>query len=69
MTLSKDKDLHAAQGLEAVTTSRRVASLTGIRAVAALLVLGTHAAYTTGKYPQEYFGTMSSRLETATRIS
>ncbi len=63
MTLSKDKDLHAAQGLESVTASRRVASLTGIRAVAALLVLGTHAAYTTGKYPQEYFGTMSSRLE------
>ena len=29
----------------------RVASLTGIRAVAAILVVATHAAYTTGKYP------------------
>ena len=28
--------------------SRRVDSLTGIRAVAALLVVATHAAYTTG---------------------
>ena len=43
-------------GLESVTTSRRVASLTGIRAVAALLVVLTHAAYTTGKYPQGYVG-------------
>ncbi len=38
-----------AGGLESVTTGR-VASLTGIRAVAALLVVLTHAAYTTGKY-------------------
>lgn len=41
----------------------RVASLTGIRAVAALLVVATHAAYTTGKYPQGYLGLVYSRLE------
>ena len=41
----------------------RVASLTGIRAVAALLVLLTHAAYTTGKYTHGYVGLMYSRTE------
>ena len=41
----------------------RVASLTGIRAVAALLVVATHAAYTTGKYPRGYVGLVYSRLE------
>ena len=50
-------------GLESVTTSDRVASLTGIRAVAALLVVLTHAAYTTGKYPQGYVGLVYSRME------
>ena len=50
-------------GLESVTSSRRVASLTGIRAVAALLVVLTHAAYTTGKYPQGYVGLVYSRME------
>lgn len=49
-------------GLESVTTDR-VASLTGIRAVAALLVVLTHAAYTTGKYPQGYVGLVYSRME------
>ena len=41
----------------------RVASLTGIRAVAALLVVATHAAYTTGKYTHGYAGLVYSRLE------
>ena len=41
----------------------RVASLTGIRAVAALLVVATHAAYTTGKYTHGYVGLLYSRLE------
>ncbi|MDX6501931.1 MAG: hypothetical protein QOG23_5191, partial [Blastocatellia bacterium] len=50
-------------GLEQVSGVDRVASLTGIRAVAALLVLGTHAAYTTGKYTHGYFGLICSRLE------
>jgi peptidoglycan/LPS O-acetylase OafA/YrhL len=61
MTLS---DATAAQGgLEQVSGPDRVASLTGIRAVAALLVVGTHAAYTTGKYVQGYFGLVCSRME------
>ncbi|MCV7062600.1 acyltransferase [Mycolicibacterium vaccae] len=51
-----------AGGLESVTTGR-VASLTGIRAVAALLVVLTHAAYTTGKYPQGFVGLVYSRME------
>lgn len=61
MTLSKDVD--AEGGLESVTAKGRVASLTGIRAVAALLVVATHAAYTTGKYPQGYLGLVYSRME------
>lgn len=43
--------------------SGRVASLTGIRAVAALLVLLTHAAYTTGKYTHGYVGLLYARAE------
>ena len=50
-------------GLEQVAGPDRVASLTGIRAVAALLVVGTHAAYTTGKYIEGYFGLFCSRME------
>lgn len=49
-------------GLESVTTGR-VASLTGVRAVAALLVVLTHAAYTTGKYTHGYSGLFYSRME------
>jgi peptidoglycan/LPS O-acetylase OafA/YrhL len=57
-------DTTAAQGgLEQVSGPDRVASLTGIRAVAALLVVATHAAYTTGKYIDGYFGLVCSRLE------
>jgi len=55
-------DVDVAGGLESVSTGR-VASLTGIRAVAALLVVLTHAAYTTGKYPQGYVGLVYSRME------
>ena len=61
MTLSKGVD--AQGGLESVSTAARVASLTGVRAVAALLVVATHAAYTTGKYPQGYLGLVYSRME------
>ncbi|MBO0866860.1 MAG: acyltransferase, partial [Mycobacterium sp.] len=61
MTLSKDTT--AQGGLEQVAGPDRVASLTGIRAVAALLVVGTHSAYTTGKYPHGYFGLVCSRME------
>ncbi len=50
-------------GLEQVSGVDRVASLTGIRAVAALLVVATHAAYTTGKYTHGYFGLLCARME------
>lgn len=54
----------AAQGgLESVSGTGRVAALTGVRAVAALLVVLTHAAYTTGKYPQGFVGSFWSRAE------
>jgi peptidoglycan/LPS O-acetylase OafA/YrhL len=61
MTLSRGLD--AQGGLESVGKPERVASLTGIRAVAALSVMLTHAAYTTGKYPQGYIGLVYSRAE------
>jgi peptidoglycan/LPS O-acetylase OafA/YrhL len=54
-------------GLESVDAvgagSTRVAALTGIRAVAAILVVLTHAAYTTGKYGHGYLGLVYSRAE------
>lgn len=61
MTLYRDVD--AQGGLESISKAERVASLTGIRAVAALLVVATHAAYATGKYPQGYLGLVYSRME------
>jgi peptidoglycan/LPS O-acetylase OafA/YrhL len=56
-------DTSAQGGLEQVAGPDRVASLTGIRAVAATLVVATHAAYTTGKYSHGYFGLLCSRME------
>jgi peptidoglycan/LPS O-acetylase OafA/YrhL len=50
-------------GVQQSSVGGRVASLTGIRAVAATLVVATHAAYTTGKYPQGYLGLVYSRME------
>ena len=61
MTLSEEQD--AQGGLEQTAHVDRVASLTGVRAVAALLVVGTHAAYTTGKYTHGYWGLVGARLE------
>jgi peptidoglycan/LPS O-acetylase OafA/YrhL len=55
-------------GLEQVSTVDRVASLTGMRAVAALLVMGTHAAYGTGTYNRGYVGLLSSRMEIGVAI-
>ena len=49
--------------LKRVSTVNRVRSLTGIRAVAALLVVATHAAYGTGKETHGYVGLLYSRLE------
>jgi peptidoglycan/LPS O-acetylase OafA/YrhL len=50
-------------GLESVSTVDRVPSLTGVRALAALLVVATHAAYATGKYAHGFVGLVYSRLE------
>jgi peptidoglycan/LPS O-acetylase OafA/YrhL len=61
MTLSEERD--AQGGLEQTSHVDRVASLTGIRAVAALLVVGTHAAYATGKYTHGYWGLVGARME------
>jgi peptidoglycan/LPS O-acetylase OafA/YrhL len=64
MTAPKGAQLEDAQGgLESVGKAERVASLTGVRAVAALLVMLTHAAYTTGKYTHGYIGLVWSRAE------
>jgi peptidoglycan/LPS O-acetylase OafA/YrhL len=46
----------------------RVPSLTGLRAVAALLVVATHAAYATGKETHGYIGLFYSRLEIGVAI-
>ena len=50
-------------GLEAGTGVDRVPTLTGVRGLAALLVVATHAAYTTGKYTHGYVGLVFSRME------
>ena len=69
MTLSKGVADQAAQGgLESVSKAERVASLTGIRAVAALLVMLTHAAYATGNYTHGYVGLVYSRMEVGVPI-
>lgn len=49
--------------MTATDSAGRVASLTGIRAVAALLVVLTHAAYTTGQYTHGYVGLLYARAE------
>jgi peptidoglycan/LPS O-acetylase OafA/YrhL len=41
----------------------RATSLTGLRAVAALLIIGTHAAYGTGQLTNGYAGALLARLE------
>ena len=64
MTVSRGVAGSEAQGgLESVAAPERVASLTGIRGVAALLVVATHAAYTTGKYTHGYVGLVQARME------
>jgi peptidoglycan/LPS O-acetylase OafA/YrhL len=61
MTLSEREAVQG--GLEQVSGADRVSSLTGVRAVAAMLVVITHAAYSTGRYPQGYPGLVWSRME------
>lgn len=41
----------------------RITALTGLRGLAALLVLGTHAAFATGKLSHGYLGLIYARLE------
>jgi peptidoglycan/LPS O-acetylase OafA/YrhL len=60
MTLSRER---SQGGLEQAAHQHRVASLTGVRALAAMLVVGTHAAYTTGKYTHGYWGLVGARME------
>lgn len=55
-------------GLEQIGHADRIAALTGVRAVAALTVMGTHAAYGTGLLSQGYLGLMSARLEVGVAI-
>lgn len=55
-------------GLEQVSTADRIPSLTGVRAVAALLVMGTHAAYGTGTYNRGYLGLVFARMEIGVAI-
>lgn len=44
-------------------TTNRVASLTGLRALAALLIVATHAAFSTGHLDDGYLGQLYARLE------
>jgi peptidoglycan/LPS O-acetylase OafA/YrhL len=46
----------------------RAGSLTGLRAVAALLIVGTHAAYGTGQLSNGYLGALYARLEVGVPI-
>ncbi|MGW0159232.1 acyltransferase family protein [Mycobacterium sp. NPDC003323] len=46
----------------------RVASLTGLRAPAALLIVATHAAYGTGQLTNGYLGSLYARLEVGVPI-
>jgi peptidoglycan/LPS O-acetylase OafA/YrhL len=48
--------------------SQRVPALTGMRAVAALLVVATHAAFATGRLTDGYIGAIYARLEIGVAI-
>ncbi|WP_299557741.1 acyltransferase [uncultured Mycolicibacterium sp.] len=50
-------------GLEQVAGADRIPALTGVRAVAAMLVMGTHAAYATGLTPRGYPGLLAARMD------
>lgn len=56
-----------AAGLDEVEAAQRapsrIAALTGVRALAALLVVGTHAAFWTGRYTPDLLGAVYARLE------
>ena len=61
-------DRTPASGLTATIAPSRVPDLTGLRAVAALLVVGTHAAFATGKLTHGYLGAICARLEVGVAI-
>jgi peptidoglycan/LPS O-acetylase OafA/YrhL len=52
----------------ATTSPSRVPTLTGLRAVAALLVVGTHAAFATGKLSHGYLGSIYAHLDVGVAI-
>jgi peptidoglycan/LPS O-acetylase OafA/YrhL len=52
----------------AATSPSRVSALTGLRAVAALFVVGTHAAFATGKLTHGYVGSIYAHLEVGVAI-
>ena len=54
--------------MTATASPSRVSALTGLRAVAALLVVGTHAAFATGKLTHGYVGAIYARLEVGVAI-
>lgn len=68
MSASPELRCGAAGAGELLTGSSRVPALTGLRAVAALLVVGTHAAFATGYLSHGYVGTMYARLEIGVAI-
>ena len=45
------------------STGDRAAALTGLRAVAAMMIIGTHAAYGTGQLTHGFLGALYARLE------
>jgi peptidoglycan/LPS O-acetylase OafA/YrhL len=51
------------QDLRHSCTGDRMAALTGLRAVAALMIVGTHAAYGTGQLSHGFIGALYARLE------
>lgn len=55
-------------GLEQVSRADRIPGLTGVRALAALTVMGTHAAYGTGLLSHGYLGLLAARLEIGVAI-
>jgi peptidoglycan/LPS O-acetylase OafA/YrhL len=55
-------------GLEQVSSADRVPALTGLRAVAALTVVGTHAAFGTGALNRGYPGMLLARLDIGVAI-
>jgi len=61
-SLRQDRSMTAGQG------SRRIASLTGIRTVAALAVCLTHAAFWTGNYTDDFAGRIFARFEVGVAI-